>query len=41
VTPRASEFARPNFSHDKKILFANVQSPGFVYAIQGPFGKQR
>jgi secreted PhoX family phosphatase len=39
--PENSEFAGPNFSHDKKFLFANVQSPGFVYAIQGPFRKQR
>jgi uncharacterized protein len=36
-----SEFAGPNFSHDKRILFANVQSPGFVYAIKGPFRRQR
>jgi uncharacterized protein len=39
--PDNSEFTGPNFSHDKKFLFANVQSPGFVYAIQGPFRKQR
>jgi hypothetical protein len=39
--PENSEFAGPNFSHDRKSLFANVQSPGFVYAIQGPFRKQR
>jgi secreted PhoX family phosphatase len=37
----SSEFAGPNISHDKRILFANVQSPGFVYAIQGPFRRQR
>ena len=36
-----SEFAGPNFSNDKKTLFANIQSPGYVFAIQGPFIKQR
>jgi len=36
-----SEFTGPTFSQDKQILFANVQFPGFVYAIQGPFVKQR
>ena len=36
-----SEFTGPNFSHDKKILFANIQSPGYVFAIQGPFRKER
>jgi secreted PhoX family phosphatase len=39
--PGDSEFTGPTFSQDKKILFANVQSPGYVYAIQGPFRKQR
>jgi secreted PhoX family phosphatase len=39
--PENSEFGGPNFSHDKRILFANVQSPGFVYAIRGPFRRQR
>jgi hypothetical protein len=39
--PGDSEFTGPTFSHDKKILFANVQTPGVVYAIQGPFRKQR
>jgi hypothetical protein len=39
--PLDGEFAGPTFSHDRKILFANVQSPGDVYAIQGPFRKQR
>jgi secreted PhoX family phosphatase len=38
--PGDSEFAGPNFSHNKKILFANIQSPGYVFAIQGPFTKQ-
>jgi secreted PhoX family phosphatase len=54
-----SEFTGPNFSHDKKFLFANIQgdgsagegaagpnegsdpSPGYVFAITGPFRKQR
>jgi hypothetical protein len=26
---------------DRKLLFANVQVPGYVYAIRGPFKKQR
>jgi len=36
-----SEFAGPCFSGDKKTLFANIQSPGYVLAIQGPWRKQR
>lgn len=32
-----SEFTGPTFSHDRRILFANVQSPGHVFAITGPF----
>lgn len=36
-----NEFAGPTFSRDKKILFANIQSPGHVFAIRGPFRKQR
>jgi len=39
--PDDSEFAGPTFSQDKKILFANIQSPGYVLAIQGPFVRQR
>jgi secreted PhoX family phosphatase len=39
--PENSEFAGPTFSPDRKILFANVQVPGYVYAISGPFKKQR
>jgi secreted PhoX family phosphatase len=35
-----SEFTGPTFSNDRQILFANVQSPGHVFAIQGPFRKQ-
>jgi secreted PhoX family phosphatase len=36
-----SEFTGPTFSHDKKILFANIQEPGYVFAITGPFTRQR
>jgi uncharacterized protein len=39
--PENSEFTGPNFSADRRILFANVQVPGYVYAIRGPFKKQR
>jgi secreted PhoX family phosphatase len=39
--PEDSEFTGPTFSQDKKILFANIQTPGYVFAIQGPFTKQR
>ena len=39
--PDDSEFAGPTFSHDKKILFANIQSPGYMLAIKGPFTRQR
>jgi uncharacterized protein len=38
--PDDSEFTGPTFSHDKKILFANIQTPGHVFAIRGPFKKQ-
>jgi len=34
-----NEFTGPNFSADGKILFANVQSPGRVFAITGPWGR--
>ena len=34
------EFTAPNFSTDKKTLFANNQVPGVSYAITGPFRKQ-
>lgn len=36
-----SEFTGPNFSHDRKTLFANIQAEGYVFAITGPFVKQR
>lgn len=32
-----SEFTGPNFSPDRRTLFANVQTPGHVFAIRGPF----
>jgi secreted PhoX family phosphatase len=35
-----SEFTGPNFTEQKNILFANIQSPGHVFAIQGPFTQQ-
>jgi secreted PhoX family phosphatase len=31
------EFTGPNFSADGRILFANIQSPGHVFAITGPW----
>ncbi|MFI6323397.1 alkaline phosphatase PhoX [Nonomuraea sp. NPDC050556] len=36
-----SEFTGPNFSHDGNILFANIQAPGYVFAITGPWGRPR
>jgi secreted PhoX family phosphatase len=33
-----SEFTGPTFSQDADILFANIQSPGYVFAITGPWG---
>lgn len=39
--PGDNEFAGPTFSRDRRILFANIQSPGHVFAIQGPFRRQR
>jgi uncharacterized protein len=35
-----NEFAGPTFSRDRRTLFANVQTPGHVFAIQGPFRRQ-
>jgi secreted PhoX family phosphatase len=35
--PGNSEFTGPTFSDDGGTLFANVQSPGTVFAIRGPF----
>lgn len=34
-----NEFTGPNFSADGTILFANIQSPGHVLAITGPWGR--
>lgn len=39
--PNQGEFAGPTFSQDKKTLFAAIQSPGHVFAITGPFQKQK
>jgi secreted PhoX family phosphatase len=39
--PGDSEFTGPTFSVDKATLFANVQDPGHVFAITGPFVRQR
>jgi len=36
-----SEFTGPAFSADGKILFANLQSPGHVFAITGPWERSR
>jgi len=33
------EFTGPTFSADGRTLFANIQSPGHVFAITGPFGR--
>jgi secreted PhoX family phosphatase len=38
--PGQSEFTGPTFSRDGRTLFANVQSPGHVFAIRGPFRRQ-
>ena len=35
--PGGSEMTGPVFSHDGHTLFANVQTPGTMYAIQGPW----
>jgi len=34
-----SEFCGPGFSSDGRILFVNIQSPGHVFAITGPWGR--
>ncbi|WP_019634731.1 alkaline phosphatase PhoX [Actinomadura atramentaria] len=36
-----SEFTGPTFSDDGRILFANIQSPGHVLAITGPWRHER
>ena len=35
--PAAGEFCGPAFSRDGRTLFANVQFPGYTYAITGPW----
>ena len=35
------EFCGPTFSHDGTTMFANLQGPGYVFAIRGPFSRQR
>jgi secreted PhoX family phosphatase len=35
--PGNAEFTGPTFSRDRRTLFANIQSPGHVFAIRGPF----
>lgn len=37
--PDYSEFCGPVYSPDGKILFANVQEPGILYAITGPWDR--
>ena len=32
-----SEFTGPVFSHDKKVLFGSIQTPGIMFAITGPW----
>ena len=34
------ELAGPNFSPDKRFLFANLFNPGYVFAISGPWKRQ-
>jgi secreted PhoX family phosphatase len=35
------EFSGPTFSQDGRILFANIQDPGLVFAITGPWRRAR
>ena len=39
--PGDSEFAGPTFSRDGRTLFVNIQTPGWVFAIRGPWRRQR
>jgi secreted PhoX family phosphatase len=39
--PESSEFTGPSFSPDRKTLFVNIQEPGYVLAITGPFTAHR
>lgn len=36
-----NEFTGPVYSHDKRVLFANLQTPGTMFAITGPWRPQR
>jgi secreted PhoX family phosphatase len=36
-----NEFTGPVYSHDRRILFANLQVPGTMFAITGPWRSQR
>jgi hypothetical protein len=36
---RRGEFTGPTFSQDARILFANIQGPGYVLAITGPWSR--
>jgi hypothetical protein len=40
VPQEDSEFCGPVFSPDERILFANLQRPGYTFAIRGPFTQQ-
>jgi uncharacterized protein len=39
--PGDAQFTGPTVSPDRRILFANVQEPGYVFAIRGPFRRLR
>ncbi|MGI5239732.1 alkaline phosphatase PhoX [Dactylosporangium sp. CA-139066] len=39
AAPVYSEFTGPTFSADGKVLFVNIQDPGIMLAITGPWGK--
>ena len=38
---RNVEFTGPVYSPDRRILFANIQEPGYLFAITGPWRRQR
>ena len=38
--PEFSEFTGPVYSPDGRYLFANVQTPGIMYAITGPWKRR-
>ena len=35
------ELPGPVYSPDTKVLFANIQEPGYMFAITGPWRRQR